>query len=277
LGIVGLVVVIDQYEPVLRRLGLVTLDQVRAFQGSLVKNHRGRRDILRIDTTTEKGDPLVLFLKRILKPYRKDGLASLLSSGRVRSQSRQEWDNSRILLKYDIPVARPVAYGESCGLLWEHFSYLITEAATGSVTLDTFLRSCPDTATRQVVLSEMARLVRRLHDAGLASPDLLGRHVFLNLQTATHGFCLIDMARLDQFQRTPLRLRARDLASLHVSIPKASASTEERDTFLTQYCGEDFSTTRILPLIRHRTRHLLSQRRHRIPFFNLDLQGQPRT
>ena len=88
---------IAKHAALLEKLGLSTLAGVKAFRGELIKNHKGRRDIWRIRTTDADGRGLVLFLKRSWKPYKKDGLTSLLRRGRVWSISRQEWENSRAL------------------------------------------------------------------------------------------------------------------------------------------------------------------------------------
>src|SRR5262245_46304212 len=90
-------VVIAKHQSRLEELGLTTAAQVKNFKGDLVKNHRGRRDIFKITTRDSSGQPLVLFLKRNWKPYKKDGLTSFLSRGSVWSQSRCEWENSRKL------------------------------------------------------------------------------------------------------------------------------------------------------------------------------------
>src|SRR5262245_39174598 len=110
---------IERHRPVLERLKLDTLEGVKRYTGELVKDHRGRRDIFRIATLDETGGPLILFLKRNWKPYRKDGLASLLRHGRVWSIARQEWDNAKALERAGLCTPKAVAFGESCGSLWE--------------------------------------------------------------------------------------------------------------------------------------------------------------
>ena len=82
------VLVIAQHHELLRQLGLDTMDGVKQFNGELIKNHKGRRDIYRIHASAgPDGQPVVLFLKRNWQPYKKDGLSSLLTRGRVWSQS----------------------------------------------------------------------------------------------------------------------------------------------------------------------------------------------
>lgn len=254
-------VVIAKHQPLLQRLGLATLAEVKRFQGELVKNHRGRRDIFRVRVQAEDGHDQILFLKRNWNPYRKDGLLSFLRRGRVWSLSRQEWENSRKLTGAGLKVAEPVAYGEECGWLWEKFSFLVTEAAFGRQTLDQFLRECRDPTLRRRVFAALAREIRRMHDAGLASPDLFTRHLFVESGGERPQFCFIDMARLDQRRHLPERLRARDLAALNASAPLRFVTLRERARFLQAYAGH--VDRRLWTRIDRRVQHLLQRRKFR--------------
>ncbi len=248
------VLVIANYAEALRPLGLGTMEGVKSFRGELIKNHKGRRDIQRI-TTTANGRPVTLFLKRNWRPYKKDGLNSLLTRGAVWSQSRTEWENSLALQRAEIAVAEPVAFGEECGPLWEKFSFIITAAARGEITMDNFLASNPDAAERAGVLDALARFVRKMHDAGFASPDLFTRHLFLTRGPAPE-FCLIDMARLDRRAKLSPTLRARDLAALHVTAPQRFLTAPERLRFLERY-----GVMELQPRIEARARHLLRRKK----------------
>jgi tRNA A-37 threonylcarbamoyl transferase component Bud32 len=255
------VVVVAKHQALLEKLGLSTLAGVKVFRGDLVKDHNGRRDIFRIQTSTDDGRPLVLFLKRSWKPYKKDGIASVFRRGRVWSISRREWENSRRLAAAGLKTAELVAYGEDCGPLWEKFSFILTEAADGAQTVEQFLRECRDRARRRRVFDALASHIRRMHDAGLATPDLFTRHLFVEDGAEPAQFCLIDMARLDRGQPLPARLRARDLAALNITAPLRSVSAQERVRFLRMYAGRmDKPFAR---QIRRRVEHLLQRKKYR--------------
>jgi tRNA A-37 threonylcarbamoyl transferase component Bud32 len=255
------VVVVAKHQTVLDKLGLSTLAGVKAFRGDLVKDHKGRRDIFRIKTSTDDGRPLALFLKRSWKPYKKDGIVSLLRRGRVWSISRREWENSTLLAAAGLKTAGLVAYGEDCGPLWERFSFILTEAADGVQTVEQFLRDCRDRARRRRVFDALARHIRKMHDAGLATPDLFMRHLFVDDRVEPPRFCLIDMARLDRGQPLPARLQARDLAALNITAPLSYVSARERVRFLREYAGR---TDKLLAgRIRRRVEHLLQRRKFR--------------
>jgi tRNA A-37 threonylcarbamoyl transferase component Bud32 len=249
------VFVIAKYHDVLRRLGVDSMEGVKNFKGELIKDHKGRRDIQRI-TTLVGGQALVFFLKRNWRPYRKDGLKSLFTRGEVWSQSRVEWENSLALQRAGLTVAELIAFGEECGLLWENFSFIITAAARGEMTLDQFLRTNTDRVQRRRVFGTLAWTVRRMHDAGLASPDLFTRHIFVEAD-AEPKFCLIDMARLDRCKRLSAKLRARDLAALNITAPLRFLSARERLRFLKVYGGDRSLRDRVI----QRMSHLLKRRK----------------
>lgn len=253
-------VVIAKHRQVLSRLGLDSIAGAKAFQGSLIKNHRGHRDIYVIETRDDHGAPLRFFLKRNLKAYRKDGMLSVLRRGKCWSTSREEWENSLLLHKAGVRTASLVAYGEECGLLWEKFSFIVTEAATGTGTLQDYLRDCKDGRQRRRVLQAFGKCIARMHSAGLASPDLFTRHVFVEPSNEPE-FCLIDMARLDQRAALSAKHRARDLAALHVTAPLKHVTLRERLTFLRAYAG--FVDRELLGLIKQRAKHLLKRRKFR--------------
>ncbi|MDW8308006.1 MAG: lipopolysaccharide kinase InaA family protein [Verrucomicrobiales bacterium] len=257
---------INAEAPLLRRLGLDTLAGVRAFRGARVKDHHGRRDVLRIEVQDPAGAWRVWFLKRTWRPYLKDGLTSLWRRGAVWSVSHCEAEHARVLERAGFLTPRCLAWGEEVGLLREKFSFLLTESAPG-VPLSDFLARCRERARRQCVLDALARGLRRFHDAGLATPDLFTRHIFV--ETVGEGppkFWFIDMARLDVRGRVSLRRRARDLAALNVTAPPGLVSARERVRFLKVYAGRlDKALAR---RIARRMEHLLRRRRFQDFFRN---------
>lgn len=243
----------------LDRLGLTTVDAVRSYVPTdRIKNHRGHRDIYRITTTTPDGQPLTLFLKRIWKSAKKDGLKSLFRFGRVHSVCRIEWDNCDALNRAGIATCPLVAFGEETGPLWEHFSFILTAAAPGQ-TVEDFLRAAPPSPVREQTLRALARFVRRMHDAGLFSPDLFTRHVFLTNPGPSPTFTLIDMARLDRAPARSARKRARDLAAINITAPLSMVTRAERLRFLRDY---DPAGAILIPRIRRRVNYLLKRRKY---------------
>lgn len=251
--------IVNAYHDLLARAGLTSLDGVKSYRGELVKDQRGRRDILRIEGESG-GERVVLFLKRIWRPYRKDGLLSLLRRGRVWSMARQEWENMAALNRAGVATAELVAYGEECGALWERFSFIVTRAAPAAWTVEDFAKECRDPVRRRRVIEALARQVKTMHEAGLASPDLFARHFFVQ-EADEVRFWLIDMNRVEH-GRVSSRQRARDLATLHLSLPLRLVGVRERVRFLRAYCGG--RVDRALPrMIEQRSRRLLHRSKFR--------------
>ncbi len=229
---------IESHADVLSQLGLNSLESMAGYRGDQLKDHGGWRDVLRIQARDDTGQPVTLFIKRIWKSRLKDGLKSLIRRGRVWSNARVEFENYRTLRAAGIDTAPPVAFGEDCGLFRERFSCIITEAA-GGIDLDDWLTAHPNPAERRPLLDALGRWVRRMHDAGLAFPDLFGRHVFITGDAPDFRFALIDVTRLDRRGTLSLYLRARDLAALNTSIPLAMAGMRDRMAFFRAYKHPD--------------------------------------
>ncbi len=254
------VIINECYRDILSRIGLLDTSATKDAGGDVVKTQRGKRDILRI-AADDSGKPIVLYLKRQWVAYRKDAVKSLLRYGEVRSISRVEWENSLRLQQAGIETAEMVACGEECSATTEHYSFLITREADGNRTLDDFMDQCACCSTRRRVIDGLAAIVRQMHGAGLAAPDLFARHIFLDTCPSRVRFQFIDMARLDVRPRISPRLRARDLAALNASLPLHMVSGRERIRFLRAYDKRKSRT--LVPAVRRRMVHLLKRSKFR--------------
>jgi len=233
------------------------MEQVKKFRAEVVKDHNGERDVLRIVTRTLDEKELVFFLKRAWKSHKKDGMASLLRHGVVWSISRREWENCRALESAGLKTAELAAYGEECSALWEEFSFILTEAIRDQPTIEEFLRGCRDAVVRRRTFDALAREIKRMHDAGLATPDLFTRHIFVDLTQAVPQFRFIDMARMDHAIKISRRLRVRDLAALNITSPLRFVTARERVRFLKVYAGT--ADKEFVQSIRQRTKYLLKR------------------
>ena len=249
---------IEKHGSVLARLGLSTLEQFKNFDAEVIQPDR--REVLRIQTTDAEGRPLLLFLKRNWRSSKKNGLASLLRHGRVRSLAREEWENFKIVQRAGIRTAGLVAYAEECGPLWEKFSCLLTEAAVGPDNLERFLQQARPPGERRRIFDALAREVRRMHEAGVATPDCWARHIFCDAAAPNPVFSFIDLARLDRGRPLSRRARVRSLASLNVSAPLRQVSLRERLRFLLLSAGR--KDRALVAAIQQRTQRLLERNKY---------------
>lgn len=251
---------IEQHHAWLRELGLHTLEGVKQFEGKIVERTPGRRDVLKIEAPRGDGLPLTLFLKRHWKVNRMKSLLTFARRFRIESLASREWENAKRLQQAGFQTASLVARGEECGPLGESFSFLITERAAGSSSLEEFCQKCRDHQTRQRVFDALAFEVRRGHSAGMSMPDLFARHVFFSPEDEHPSFCFIDVARLETGRPLSPAQRTRSLAALNVSTPAISVSLVERLRFLRRYAGS--ADLKLFSLIRKRTGRLLQRRRY---------------
>lgn len=252
------VIVIEKHGSVLARLGLGTLEQFKNFDAEVIQPDR--REVLRIQTTDGEGRNLLLFMKRNWRSSKKNGLLSLLRRGRVWSLAREEWENFKTMQRAGLQTAGLVAYAEECGPLWEKFSCLVTEAAVGPDNLEQFLQQGHAPGQRRRIFDALAQEVRRMHAAGVATPDFWSRHIFFDAAAVAPVFCFIDLARLDCRQPLPRRARVRALASLNVSAPLRLVSLRERLRFLRLYAGHVDRT--LVEEIKQRTQRLLGRNKY---------------
>ncbi len=269
----GVRVHIARHRDVLARLNLLDAAGVRAWAGSPIKLQRGRRDVCRIETTGENGQPLVLFLKRNYRPYRKHAIGALVSHGRMLASAEVEADNLARLRRMGVPASPCVAVGAEFGPLGERFSYIITESVPG-VPLDEWLESNPGPGEVERAAEILAQMLRTIHDTGIGLPTLLARHLFIDPADVGALPALIDVDRL-ALPRSMARQRIRDLAQLHFSIPLAHLGLWPRLAMLRRYAGGDVVAARkLLRRIARRTHSLVLRRQRRAAEFLAGLAPQ---
>lgn len=115
----------------------------------------------------------------------------------------------------DVPTLEPVAWGWCGRSPLRRRSFLVTREVEHEATLeDRWRGSALGAAERRRLVTELAGLVRRMHDAGVNHRDLYLVHL---LQRASGGLCLIDLHRAQVRERVPRRWRSKDLAALAFS------------------------------------------------------------
>jgi len=95
-------------------------------------------------------------------------------------------------------------------------SYLITEEIPGAVTLRQLLKNPPlFEKEKTTLLAELARLVGRIHDAGIWHRDLtIGNFLVSPKPIGGNRIFIIDLSRSVHLSRVPLPIRFMDLARM---------------------------------------------------------------
>ncbi len=121
-------------------------------------------------------------------------------------------------------------------------SFLITDEIAPSVSLEDFCRDWPENRPswhmKQFLLTNVARMVRDMHRAGVNHRDLYICHFLLRNHEAglsAASLHLIDLHRAQKRDTTPIRWRNKDLAALHFSALYIGLSRTDYLRFLAIY------------------------------------------
>lgn len=167
----------------------------RSGQAERFKETGGRRTIWKWRTASGP----VLFIKH----YRKPPLWKQLKYLFRHSRSRQEWKAALALEERGFPVVPHLALGEHFRFGLLESDYLVQEFISGYRNFDRFfeeeftnLRSAQARRERNALIAELARLVRRLHDAGVWQRDFKPDSVMVSRTAAGFDLRLVDLERV---------------------------------------------------------------------------------
>jgi hypothetical protein len=112
-----------------------------------------------------------------------------------RSKARYEFENYSTLDRFGLPVAGHMACGEERdGLGRLRRAFILTRAGPEAQTLVEFVRwHCPDRATRDKLLQQLAAAARTMHAGDFFHHDFVWRNILVN--RAPEGTPLIDCPR----------------------------------------------------------------------------------
>jgi heptose I phosphotransferase len=199
----------------------------------------------------QSGSPLPVYLKRHFQLPWKTRLAALLQPAGRHSPATAEWSHIERVRSLGISVPEVVAAGERIGPKAALQSFLMVAELTQSTALNELLPRLVASLDHQAfallkrrVVSEMARITARLHNAHVFHKDLYLCHFFLDhdfgtatADTQSPHLTLIDLHRLEEHRYGSDWWRWKDLGQLLFStegVPGISA--RDRLRFWTLYC-----------------------------------------
>ena len=220
------------------------------------------------DTTLKEGrtstvwrvrleDGRTLVVKRHNRAAERTVVRSLLGTSRSLAAFRK----GHALLVRGIATARPAAaVDRSARVALEGRrggatdTLLATEPVTDAAPLSEWLRAGPPPAARRHVTWQLARMIRRMHEAGLAHRDLKAPNILI---TPARGPdprpVLVDLDGLTMMRRVPARRRVQNLMRLSVSLDEwGVARRTDRLRFLRIYLGQRGCPAPITVLRRRR-------------------------
>ncbi len=177
----------------------------------------------------------------LLKVFRAKSRWDRLVRAVLPSRARHEWMASRRLATMGIPASRAVAIGRPASWGWAVMAYLAIDLEPDVLSLGEHLRGLDDTAEQQGVIGEVARFVRRVHDAGVRQDDLHTGNILVRQAAAADGerLVLIDLQRVHFGGPPAPRHRARAIAQLLNGLDIGVPRGEVVDLFLAVYHGEE--------------------------------------
>ena len=170
------------------------------------------------------------------------------------SRSMRALRRGHALLVRGIATARPAAAVDLRRHGTPADTLLLTEPVAGAQPLSDWLRAAPPAADRRHVVWELARMIRRMHEAGLTHRDLKAPNILIARAPASAPRpVLVDLDGLRLVRRVSARRRARDLMRLSVSLQEwGVARRTDRLRFLRTYLQRPGCPAPITVLSRRR-------------------------
>jgi tRNA A-37 threonylcarbamoyl transferase component Bud32 len=205
---------------VLRREVAERLDALATTPGVEVIKRNLVRTVLRVPLST--GDRV------IVKRYAVRGLRDRIKYAIVPSRAQAEWTAGRGLAAAGVPTAVPLAMAErrEGGL---RDAALVVPEIVDAVHLNAFVeRRLTDEGDprRAALYDDLARMVRRMHDAGFVHNDFHGGNILVDGTLDAPRLHVIDLHSVARRARPSERARWFDLAKLLHSMRTCSTAAE---------------------------------------------------
>jgi|GEM_PF-2884255 len=235
----------ERYRKPLSALGLTSFRNFMATRAGTLAGVHDDRNVVRLHVDLD-GTTQELYLKRTLTHPLKGMLDEFVSGRWPKARPVNEYAMARTFEKEGIPAMKAVAYGyrQRYGLPCEAF--VLVEAVPAHLSLYQAWQFGPDKPAlltdrhKCKIISEIAWLIRRLHDTGLRWPDLVAKHILLNLPPQNEpsprwDLHLIDLERM--YRNRSSKTRHQDLQTLLRSLPPNTVSRTHLLRFALAYGG----------------------------------------
>ena len=184
----------------LRRAGLDTVERVLKCLGHQVVAWSRSTETVRVDLPAGAGAGAVFVKRYHLLRWKVRIKAMFRGAFFGRSRAHAEFDRLERMRSAGAPVVDPVAWGERRILHFVRFSFLITEAVDGAVSLTTFAQNHADGQRRplsfrdrRALVESLGRCIGELHGRGLAHGALFWRNVLVRkIEPGRYEFVLLD-------------------------------------------------------------------------------------
>ena len=237
-----------RFGPTLHAAGLSCLaDFMNISSGSVLSGHKDRETLgVHLDNAVRP----TFYLKRVFRTSFTDLLKDVLHLRRPRSQPQREWSAIHKLQQHGIPVVGAVALGWKTRMSVIRSAFILLEPAVAERPLARYLIPATEadripmtSVQRATLLRDLGRFLRRMHEAGVAWPDLNVKHIHVQPPgnaRANWLFELIDVERLTVTASN--RPRYGDLRRLWRSVPPTALSRTDLLRLAKAYTDEPIRT-----------------------------------
>ncbi len=210
----GKLIVNEDFVEILEASGLSSFRAIMEYSGgTIVKQALKERYTTRISLKGKYGTS-DFFLKRYLKPPVREYFKQIVRFTRPIIGAKNEWEALIFLNNRGIPTAVPVAYGER-----GKNSFTMTLAIEGTTRVCDWLENSSSSQSdaikrlRSKLVTELARIVKKMHDCGINHQDLYLCHFLIRFQNENPEVFIIDNQRVMIHRgKLPERWLIKDLA-----------------------------------------------------------------
>lgn len=209
-------------------------------------NERSRRSVQML-TLNIASEQKTFFIKRFINPHIKDILFARAHFGKFYSQAECEWENAKLLFANGIKTYKPLCLGWQKTLGIEKNSFLVTEKLPGQPISEFVAKNWMQLSRTQKenILTSIAKLIRKAHDAKIGLTDLYIWHIFINqIQADEEGdpqyeFAVIDLHRMCHNVTNPNQL-IRNLGRFHHSMRAEYFDENLKQFFIKAYAADNY-------------------------------------
>ena len=155
----------------------------------------------------------------IVKRYRPNHRWDIIRSVARQSPARRAFERAFALQQLEIPTARPIAAGERRALGFLRESFLILEDVSNARTWRQLLAEDAASLLRRACLTQLAGMLARLHDAGLAHTDITLGNFLVRGGGRSRQLMAIDLDGIRPARRQSLRAIVKDLRTAWRRLP----------------------------------------------------------
>lgn len=158
--------------------------------------------------------------------------------------ARNEWRAIHKLQEVGVDTMVGVAYGERGFNPIKQTSFIVTEDLSPTISLEDYCKNWannpPPYTVKKALITRVAEMVRKMHEAGINHRDCYICHFLLQLPFSdpeNFKLSVIDLHRAQIRDKVPVRWRNKDLVALYYSVMEIGLTSRDYLRFLKIYFG----------------------------------------